>query len=74
MGLFVGTHCDEAVRLDLVDPEALFHHTARLVQQLFELAQCEWSDLWDKKQPSGSAEGVGCSWKSIISDAFKNDL
>lgn len=43
----VATHCDEAVRLDLVDPEALFHHAARSVQQLFELAQGEGSYLWD---------------------------
>lgn len=43
----VATHCDVAVRLDLVDPEALLHHTARSVQQLFELAQGEGSHLWD---------------------------
>lgn len=33
------------MRLDLVDPEALFHHAARSVQQLFELAQREGSYL-----------------------------
>lgn len=49
---FVETHCDEAVRLDLVDPEALFHHAARPVQQLFELAQSEGSHLWDTQPAS----------------------
>lgn len=49
---FVGTHCDKAVRFDLVNPEALFHHCARSVQQLFELAQSERSNLWT---PGGRA-------------------
>lgn len=49
---FVGTHCDKAVRFDLVNPEAFFHHCARSVQQLFELAQSERSNLWT---PGGRA-------------------
>lgn len=51
---FVSTDCDEAVRLNLVDPEAVFHHAARLVQQLFELAQREGSYLRDQRETSGS--------------------
>ena len=35
------------MRLDLVDPEAVFHYAARPVQQLLELAQCEGSYLWE---------------------------
>lgn len=42
-----GTHRDNAVRLDLVDPEALLHHGAGSVEQLFQLAQSEWANLWE---------------------------
>lgn len=44
---FLATDCDEAMRLDLVDPEALFHQAACSAQQLFELAQGERSYLGD---------------------------
>lgn len=38
------------MRLDLVDPEAVFYYAARPVQQLFELAQGEGSYLWETHQ------------------------
>lgn len=41
------THGDVAVRLDLVDPEALLHQAAGPAQQLFELAQREGPHLQD---------------------------
>lgn len=47
-----GTHSDKAVRLDLVDPEALLHHGAGSVEQLFELAQSEWANLWETAERS----------------------
>lgn len=42
-----GTHGDVAVRLDLVNPEALLHQAAGSAQKLFELAQREWPHLRD---------------------------
>lgn len=42
---FAATHGDIAVRLDLVDPEALLHQAAGSAQQLFELAQREGPHL-----------------------------
>jgi len=40
---------DKAVRLDLVDPEALLQHAAGPIQQLFKLEQSEGSNLRDDK-------------------------
>lgn len=42
-------HRDVAVRLDLVNPEAVFHHATGLLQELFELAHGERSHLWADK-------------------------
>ena len=42
-----GTHGDKAVRLDLVNPKALLHNGAGSAEQLFELAQSKWADLWE---------------------------
>lgn len=53
-GSSTDTHCDVAVRLDFVDPEPVFHHGACPVQQLFQLAQSEGSNLWDKKRQAVS--------------------
>lgn len=39
------THGDVAVRLDLVNPEALLHQVAGSAQKLFELAQREGPHL-----------------------------
>lgn len=54
---YVNTHCDKTVRFDLVDPEALFHHAACPVQQLFQLAQSEGSYLWDRKNGRHEPKG-----------------
>lgn len=51
------------MRLDLVDPEALFDHAARLVQQLFELAQSERSHLEDQ---SGQKYANGISHRTEV--------
>lgn len=39
------THSDKAVRLDLVNPEALFQQGAGSAQQLFQLAKGKWPHL-----------------------------
>lgn len=54
-----GTHGDNAVRLDLVDPEALLHHGAGSVEQLFQLAQSEWANLWETPERSDHTESSG---------------
>lgn len=43
------THSDITVRLDLVNPESILQDRACSVEQLLELTQSEWTNLWGKK-------------------------
>lgn len=49
MVLSIAPYRDVAVRLDLVDPETLFHHTSCPVQQLLQLQQGKGSYLRNKE-------------------------
>lgn len=60
-----GTHCDNAVRLDLVDPEALLHHGAGSVEQLFKLAQSEWANLWETPERSDHTDSPAKTISSL---------